>query len=167
MEHIDVSNLSLGILGAEIFRFVIRTTDLKDPVDAPNSMKYDHMSSRSASPTLPLGLANEHDICHSKRNPIGLARLITSFFSFSAFLSTSIWGLASCMIWRLASCMIWRLAPCMMKEWMNVYFFHHVWSTFHILGASCDQYFPCFPAHPIFLLPMAAQPFVASSHFDK
>ena len=31
-EHIDVSNLSLAILGAEIFRFVSRTTDLKDPV---------------------------------------------------------------------------------------------------------------------------------------
>ena len=32
MEHIDISNLSLATLGAEIFRFVIRTTDLKDPV---------------------------------------------------------------------------------------------------------------------------------------
>ena len=32
MEHIDVSNLSLAVMGAEIFRFVIRTTDLKDPV---------------------------------------------------------------------------------------------------------------------------------------
>ena len=32
MEHIDVSNLSLPTLGAETFRFVIRTTDLKDPV---------------------------------------------------------------------------------------------------------------------------------------
>ena len=32
MEHIDVSNISLAILRAEIFRFVIRTTDLKDPV---------------------------------------------------------------------------------------------------------------------------------------
>ena len=34
MEHIDVSNLSLATLGAEIFRLVIRTTDLKDPVFA-------------------------------------------------------------------------------------------------------------------------------------
>ena len=33
MEHIDISNSSLATLGAEIFRFVIRTTDLKDPVD--------------------------------------------------------------------------------------------------------------------------------------
>ena len=33
MEHNNVSNLSLAILGAEIFRFVIRTTDLKDPVE--------------------------------------------------------------------------------------------------------------------------------------
>ena len=32
MEHIDISNLYLATLGAEIFRFVIRTTDLKDPV---------------------------------------------------------------------------------------------------------------------------------------
>ena len=32
MEHIDVLNLSLATLGAEIFRFVIQTTDLKDPV---------------------------------------------------------------------------------------------------------------------------------------
>ena len=36
MEHIDVSNLSLATLGAEIFRFVIRTTDLKDPVYTNN-----------------------------------------------------------------------------------------------------------------------------------
>ena len=34
MEHIDVSNLSLAILGAEIFRFVVRATDLKDPVES-------------------------------------------------------------------------------------------------------------------------------------
>ena len=32
MEYIDISNLSLATLGAEIFRFVIRTTDWKDPV---------------------------------------------------------------------------------------------------------------------------------------
>ena len=32
MEHIDVSNLSLATLGTETFRFVFRTTDLKDPV---------------------------------------------------------------------------------------------------------------------------------------
>ena len=36
MEHNDVSNLSLAILGAEIFRFVIRTTDLKDTVFKKN-----------------------------------------------------------------------------------------------------------------------------------
>ena len=39
MEHIDISNLSLDILGAEIFRFVIRTTDLKDPVDQASEKK--------------------------------------------------------------------------------------------------------------------------------
>ena len=39
MEQIDVSNLSLGILGAEIFRFVIRTTDLKDPVEGYRPLK--------------------------------------------------------------------------------------------------------------------------------
>ena len=32
MEHIDVSNQSLAAQEAEINRFVIRTTDLKDPV---------------------------------------------------------------------------------------------------------------------------------------
>ena len=32
MKHIDVSNLSLATLKVEIFRFVIRTTGLKDPV---------------------------------------------------------------------------------------------------------------------------------------
>ena len=32
MEHVVVSNLSLATLGAEIFRFVIRTTDLKDQI---------------------------------------------------------------------------------------------------------------------------------------
>ena len=32
MEHIDVSNQSLAAQEAEIYRFVIRTTDLKDPV---------------------------------------------------------------------------------------------------------------------------------------
>ena len=32
MEHIDVSNQSLAAQDAEINRFVIRTTDLKDPV---------------------------------------------------------------------------------------------------------------------------------------
>ena len=32
MEHIDVSNQSLTSQEAEIYRFVIRTTDLKDPV---------------------------------------------------------------------------------------------------------------------------------------
>ena len=33
MEHIDVLNQSLAAQEAEIYRFVIRTTDLKDPVD--------------------------------------------------------------------------------------------------------------------------------------
>ena len=33
MEHIDVSNQSLATQEAEIYRFVIRTTDLKDPVE--------------------------------------------------------------------------------------------------------------------------------------
>ena len=32
MEHIDVSNQFLAAQKAEIYRFVIRTTDLKDPV---------------------------------------------------------------------------------------------------------------------------------------
>ena len=32
MEHIDVLNQSLAAQEAEIYRFVIRTTDLKDPV---------------------------------------------------------------------------------------------------------------------------------------
>ena len=32
MEHIDVSNQSLAAQEAEINQFVIRTTDLKDPV---------------------------------------------------------------------------------------------------------------------------------------
>ena len=32
MEHIDVSNQSLAAQEVEIYRFVIRTTDLKDPV---------------------------------------------------------------------------------------------------------------------------------------
>ena len=32
MEHIDILNSSLATLGAEICRFVIRTTDLKNPV---------------------------------------------------------------------------------------------------------------------------------------
>ena len=32
MEHIDVSKQSLAAQEAEIYRFVIRTTDLKDPV---------------------------------------------------------------------------------------------------------------------------------------
>ena len=32
MEHVDVSNQSLAAQEAEIYRFVIRTTDLKDPV---------------------------------------------------------------------------------------------------------------------------------------
>ena len=32
MEYIDVSNQSLAVQEAEIYRFVIRTTDLKDPV---------------------------------------------------------------------------------------------------------------------------------------
>ena len=32
MEHTDVSNQSLAAQEAEINRFVIRTTDLKDPV---------------------------------------------------------------------------------------------------------------------------------------
>ena len=36
MEHIDVSNHSLASQEAEIVRFVIRTTDLKDPV-SPDS----------------------------------------------------------------------------------------------------------------------------------
>ena len=35
MEHIDVSNQSLAAQEAEIYRFVIRTTDLKDPVERP------------------------------------------------------------------------------------------------------------------------------------
>ena len=34
MEHIDVSNQLLAAQEAEINRFVIRTTDLKDPVGA-------------------------------------------------------------------------------------------------------------------------------------
>ena len=33
MEHIDVSNQSLAAQEAEIYRFLIRTTDLKDPVE--------------------------------------------------------------------------------------------------------------------------------------
>ena len=32
MEHTDVSNQSLADQEAEIYRFVIRTADLKDPV---------------------------------------------------------------------------------------------------------------------------------------
>ena len=32
MEHSELSNLFLAALGAEIFRFVIRTTDLKDHI---------------------------------------------------------------------------------------------------------------------------------------
>ena len=32
MEHIDISNQSLAAQEADIYRFVIRTTDLKDPV---------------------------------------------------------------------------------------------------------------------------------------
>ena len=32
MEHINFSNQSLAAQEAEIYRFVIRTTDLKDPV---------------------------------------------------------------------------------------------------------------------------------------
>ena len=32
MEHIDVSNQYLAAQEAEIYQFVIRTTDLKDPV---------------------------------------------------------------------------------------------------------------------------------------
>ena len=37
MEHIDVSNQSLAAQEAEINRFVIRTTDLKDPVVATHT----------------------------------------------------------------------------------------------------------------------------------
>ena len=33
MEHIEVSNQSLAAQEAEIYRFVIRTTDWKDPVE--------------------------------------------------------------------------------------------------------------------------------------
>ena len=38
MEHIDVSNQSLAAQEAEIYRFVIRTTDLKDPVLTPDNV---------------------------------------------------------------------------------------------------------------------------------
>ena len=38
MEHIDISNSSLATLVAEIFRFIIRTTDLKDPVSNLNCL---------------------------------------------------------------------------------------------------------------------------------
>ena len=36
MEHIDVSNQSLAAQEAEINRFVIRTTDLKEPLIQSN-----------------------------------------------------------------------------------------------------------------------------------
>ena len=41
MEHIDVLNHSLAAQEAEIYRFVIRTTDLKDPVLIDNNYNYD------------------------------------------------------------------------------------------------------------------------------
>ena len=39
MEHIDVSNQSLAAQEAEINRFVIRTTDLKDPCRGHTAVK--------------------------------------------------------------------------------------------------------------------------------
>ena len=40
MEHIDVSNQSLAAQEAEIYRFVIRTTDLKEPVASLSAYFY-------------------------------------------------------------------------------------------------------------------------------
>ena len=52
MEHIDVSNQSLAAQEAEINRFVIRTTDLKDPVSISHVNKLHMISLLRAYPEL-------------------------------------------------------------------------------------------------------------------